>query len=580
MIQFFWISVEYIKAMKIIKSSLITVYLCAFYWVSCPWIIADSNTKASELYVQASLQMKEARTEADNYARIFELYQDAQQKIDLILSDYTDTDVAVRLSAGEIGIWGDSLERFKGLGEDLSRLALAEQNFLACSLFIAEEIRDEPSRFFDRLKKKPGKASALVEIARGYLELNQKGTAVRIVNQAYDTAVGILNTSEKHNILVSIASILGEADSLHGRGIITFLSEAVEKSADPNDAVDLLMKIAEIHRKAERGEKVVQVLSKAQTIARLIDDDASKYFALLKIADGFEKNGASENFRRVTIQIEKTVLDIKNVLLRSIILCRMAVGYASGGECDKAMEKVKNMPLSYLKVLAEQEIQELCPEFKTEKSDVQKVLGHDGVFLPYIDSEFEQYFWSVLAWTYSTLGQFERSFAALSKLEDGNAQDMLLAGTLDEYVKADFLNEAEEIIPRISDREIRAEKSGDIAVDWAKKGQFEQALETADTIRFPYPKVQALLEIAVSLAQVGRTEEAGIVFSKAVSKIGFIGREGNKAEALAEIAAGYRRAGIVPGDGEVALLKDLVQSRKPIDSFWRHWDWDRHRSAD
>ncbi len=132
----------------------------------------DPNEKANELFVKASSFMKSAKAQTESYSKALELYKSAQKEIDLILSKYSSSNVAVNLMSEQTKISGFTLSRFQKLESSLRSLAEAEQRPFSCALLLAVNI----------IKDEYYKVRALATIAEKYAEAGQqpdeKGMAI------------------------------------------------------------------------------------------------------------------------------------------------------------------------------------------------------------------------------------------------------------------------------------------------------------------------------------------------------------------------------------------------------------------
>ena len=146
----------------------------SFSLLSCSM---DPNKRANELYVEASQIIQSLNTSEDGYLKTYESYKKAKQKIELIISKYASSNIAVSLMSNQAKISGLTLKEFRKTETSLSSLAETEQSPLACAVIIASTIENAD-----------GKARALANIAAKYAEAGQKEQSAQILSQARETA--------------------------------------------------------------------------------------------------------------------------------------------------------------------------------------------------------------------------------------------------------------------------------------------------------------------------------------------------------------------------------------------------------
>ncbi|HPG00874.1 MAG TPA: hypothetical protein PLE77_12470, partial [Kiritimatiellia bacterium] len=122
---------------------------------------SSPDEKANTLYVQASIAAQEAMLaqKQRRYQKAFASYEDARDRIERILSNYSSSSVAVELISGERQIFKMPLETFRELGMPMKIAADVEEDPLVSALFFAAKL-DKPYS--------TQKAEVLIRIARGY----------------------------------------------------------------------------------------------------------------------------------------------------------------------------------------------------------------------------------------------------------------------------------------------------------------------------------------------------------------------------------------------------------------------------
>ncbi len=89
---------------------------------------SSQNKKANELYVSASEYVRGMKAESESHAKVFQLYKKAKNDVDLIVSDYSATNLAASLVSGSTLISGYKYDDFMGLDKKLKQLVKIEQD--------------------------------------------------------------------------------------------------------------------------------------------------------------------------------------------------------------------------------------------------------------------------------------------------------------------------------------------------------------------------------------------------------------------------------------------------------------------
>jgi len=113
----------------------------------------------------------------------------------------------------------------------------------------------------------------------------------------------------------------------------------------------------------------------------------------------------------------------------------------------------------------------------------------------------------------------------------------------------------------------------DIAAQYAKAGQYGQALQVAKTIKDAYYKSMALTDIAAQYAKAGQMNKTSEILSQALQVAKTIKHAYSKSGALIDIAGEYAKARQRVDDKAKKILHEIVltssKSENPIVGKWR-----------
>ena len=156
----------------------------SYYIITCLGLIlifgcSNPNEKANKLFVEASQLVKKAQeAEKTSYSDALKLYEKALEKIERIQSKYPSSELAVNLVQDRIKVGSYTIKEIKETIVPYVEIkAKAEENPLACALFVAITIKDASD-----------KSWALAGIAGEYAKAGQYGQALQVaktINSAY-----------------------------------------------------------------------------------------------------------------------------------------------------------------------------------------------------------------------------------------------------------------------------------------------------------------------------------------------------------------------------------------------------------
>ena len=131
-----------------------------------------------------------------------------------------------------------------------------------------------------------------------------------------------------------------------------------------------------------------------------------------------------------------------------------------------------------------------------------------------------------------------------------------------------LLSQALETAKTIESEYLKASALAYIAGKYAEAREFTQALETAKTIKDVDDKADALADIAGKYAEAGQKEKSTQLLSQALETTKTIKVVVDKAFALADIAGKYAEAEQKLNMKDVAHLRDIVQTIRPMGDLW------------
>ena len=179
----------------------------SYYIITCLSLIlifgcSSPNEKANKLYVEASQLVKKAQeVEKRSYSDALKLYKKALGKIERIQSKYPSSELAVKLVQDRIKVGSYTIKEIKEtIVPHIEIKAKAEENPLACALFVAKTIKDADD-----------KSWALTGIAAQYAKAGQMNKTSEILSQALQVAKTIKHAYSKSGALIDIAGEYAKA---------------------------------------------------------------------------------------------------------------------------------------------------------------------------------------------------------------------------------------------------------------------------------------------------------------------------------------------------------------------------------
>lgn len=494
------------------------------FFVLLTGCMEDSNEEANKLYVKATQEAKSMVIDSTTYSKAYKHYEIAKKLIDDILKKYPSSNIAVRLSSGEIKVYKFSLDKFISLEEKIEMFSKAEYYPFDCALLMA----NINTNIYE-------KVISIVTFARKRRELGDKST-ILLLFQAQDITEKIKNKYDK------------------GSALFTITGEYIERG-DYKLALYLLDKITKI--------------------ANSINDNVSKSI-LLSLVSGYY------------IELEKfnqayKLFDTKNESDKESILAEVAKKFANNGEISKALHLVNNMKFSIFKSDVLAEVAKTYAKNKKYHKALQIVKKikdkHIKISaLAYIANVYRERGNKKLA--NDTL---DKALSIEKKINDNYFKVSSLILIEKEYIKIGniklalyLLDRAQSICIYIKDRSGLILLS-DIIEEYVNLGKFTKALKLTDTIKNKRNRSFALFRILKKYAEIGE-------YKKALEIIETFDDKKLLSEALSEIAFYYgkRQSSIIDSidpiiDNEnMIYLKKIVHKEMPMKRFWesvKNNDW-------
>jgi tetratricopeptide (TPR) repeat protein len=295
------------------------------------WLNPDA--RANRLFVEASQLVKSAQeAEQTSYAEAFKLYQAALTKAETITAKYPSSQLAVQLTADQTKIGPYTFPELQKIVPRTQARAKAEEDFLACALFVASTIQEASE-----------KDSALRVIAIQYGRAKQYDRAMEVANSE--------NASDKPVTLQLIANALAKAgqydralqvantieDASHKAWALAWIASGYAKDGRHDDAARIANSIekdtapktwALVEAYAHAGQ-----YDRALQVANTITDVPQKNATLVEI---YAKAGQYDR----ALQVANTIEDAHH---KAYALVQIATAYINDGQHDRALQITNTM---------------------------------------------------------------------------------------------------------------------------------------------------------------------------------------------------------------------------------------------
>ncbi|MDD4607496.1 MAG: hypothetical protein PHS07_04205, partial [Patescibacteria group bacterium] len=120
------------------KLVIATILILCNFLIGC----MDTNAKANQLYVEAIQYDQEMKEKAKSYTEALVTYKKLHMKINEIINNYPEANLAVKLQSGETLISGKKVSELRKIEILLQQLSAAEKQLNLCALVISENSKD------------------------------------------------------------------------------------------------------------------------------------------------------------------------------------------------------------------------------------------------------------------------------------------------------------------------------------------------------------------------------------------------------------------------------------------------------
>jgi len=561
------------------KNCILSIFCFVIFVTILSGCSTDPNEKANELYVEASKIMENQQKETHSRSDAIKLYNNAQEKIGVILSKYSSSNIAVALISGQTKIAGLTMGEFQKLEGYLKALVeaerisiirrqrvkktidAAENKILFCAIIVARTIKDTND-----------KAKALFDIAGEYAKAGQKKKADQVLSQALKVARTIKNADDKAETLVEIAGEYAKVGQKEKTGQL--LSQAFETAKTSESTYSKDEALAKIAGKYAAVGQFTQALETAETIETFY-----KTLALVDIAGEYAKGGQFSQALKVAGTIEAT--DDKAKALFNI-----AGEYAEAGQLSQALEVARTIMNAKLKAISLSNIagRYTVEHKKTTVHLLSKALKvaktiNDG------DDRAKAKALVEIAGEYAKAGQKKKavtlltqSFEMAKTIGDDYSRSSVLADIAGKYAAVGQFTQALGTVKTIGGKYWKGWKARalyNIAREYAESGQkkkayklLSQSFEIARTIGDGHWRGWVWADIAREYAEAGQKKKAEQLLSLVLEMAKTIKGADVKAEVLADIAGKYTEIGYQPSEYDIANLCDIILATNPRVSEW------------
>lgn len=545
-----------------------------------PGCATDPNRMAGPLFAETVQILNRMNTEADSYAEVFDLYQQAMSRVERLLSQYGESHIAMGLAMGQPILAGNTLPEFRDADSFFKLLAEAEQHPLACAAALATTIPDESERAWALyeiagvyaangqvetaddtillIERPINRTWAWTRIAGQLAEKGQNHDAAQMLSQALATVQTVVFEDDRDEAmtLASIANALAEAERFDQA--LDMAGAMSRKSLRAGTLSHIAGQLAAAGRKSQAD----QVLAGALETARSVEDEVDRAWSLKEVARTTAVIGPSDRALEIVRSIARpesavealtdmagyyarigeaaTAVQLLSLALetagatpfdapqdRAVALTAIAHTFAAAGQLDQALAVSESLghPPMVLTEIAIQAIKtdrpDQAPLLLTRALEQAEILGPASAGADLIKP---------IATTYARLGQFDQALATARKASPGEHARALL----------------------------------EIADAAAGSGQYNRALQIAQDIASPDIQAAALVAIAGHMFATGRKQPAVELLSQALETTTMIEAPGSRAWVLTLVADTLARAGEQPRENQVSLLRDMVHSAYPL----------------
>ena len=590
--------------MRIIKPVRILGLICLFGCVFSMLAIADDNEDADTLFSQAISLITRAKVEPEDYSSVLEIYKEARNNINDILSERASSDLTIELVSGQRDISGYSLEDFMKMGEFLEILSAAEVDPIYCALIHAGRVYDPLGKFY-KIRKIAGaysraglfreamtvantitwsyeKGTILILIADYHAAVGEKEEASQLVFQAFENSKRTEDSSWKARLLWDIAhnfSLAGERGKMKEL-LFQLLESVTEMLGQEKDSVTRLW-IGFALVGISSGFTEVGMFDEALDSAGIIENKSSKVEAITNVAEKFYELGK-------TVETEKLLnqaMDITNLIeedyKKLLAVKALAVSYARLGRIPDALASTRLIEQNISRFHTLSDIVGELASAGKRKEAVE--LQNEALALA--ETFKEEHRRNKVEYSIAAMfvenGFYDEALGVTESISDSGEKAEILVKIAEDYLKsgemAEVIQYLKSSIKTVDMMENSWEKYGilkriaSILAATGNKELLSQLLEITSDIEFPKYRAEVLGRIAEAYAELGEIEKASGIFSLALGAIKEISGDfemDGKCNALAEIGSGFHSAGLQLKEGDKAVLRKLVLKAYPLKLFW------------
>jgi tetratricopeptide (TPR) repeat protein len=338
---------------------------------------------------------------------------------------------------------------------------------------------------------------AFVQIALGAITQNNPGSARELLAEATESAAEIEFPEDQVDALVTIANVhekLGETDAAYEQLLEAIrVCEEIESTSGVITATSVRDHELAIIASALANLKFFE---KADEVLETVEDPFRFALGSKELAMAYHKNHRETEANElldqaVEITEEAEVVSEQATALQQEVFSNLAYAYAATGQIEKSLEVAESVHRVALKHHWLEEIGKVTVQLGSDPSVITD---------SFADAASKSSFWLVLSDTYGELNRPE---------------------------------EADEALKR--------------AMKWA-----EESSER------PYEQTLAFNEIATRLATKGRLEQASQLFQRTLTAIPSIASSTRKALVLFDMSRRYSKLGRELNDQESSLLREIL----------------------
>ncbi len=505
--------------------------LCLIMLFACS---VDPNVKANELYVEASIQIESAIADTNSYSNAYKSIDNAYQSIELISSQYAQSNVGMNLISGSLDVSGFTLEHLQKLHGSLKQLALAEQEVLPCALLVARSLNDVTERI-----------TSITTIGKIYADSGQDSIALRtidFVEREYFKATIIAR------VAVAYADSGRFADAIALAGSIP----------DPVNRAELFYEISLRYAKS-------RLFDEALSMTEMITDGAYRALALTEIADEFSKNSQEDMAMQLLIQSRQVADTIEEEKYKAIAISQIAVKYMDRSKYIEAFEVAEE-----LKVAEDREstFSKIAHKY-IEVGQIPEALK----IADKIKGDSKNYILREVARKYAEVGQVKESTEIISPM-DTISQALVYSSIADDFIKADQNEEAAGVLNKslllaesvdeaasADDSFLKLITLAELARQFAEIDKFQEALDISDKLENNWAKAYTLVLIADEYFKTDQKYMADQLLLQSIEIAYTIDDLAYKLWTIGNIADSYAKA-----DFHDKAIELMVQSQDIVDS--------------